>query len=52
MSSYIFRSSRPDSWTNPRPHSDASLRYMAYGPVQPMAQPGLLARLFGGQRAA
>ena len=56
MSSYTFRSSRPDSWTNPRPYRDASLRYMAYGPVQPMvqpiAQPGLLARLFGGQRAA
>lgn len=47
MSSYSFRSSRPDAWTSPRAHRDASLRYMAYGPVQPMHQPGLLARLFG-----
>ncbi|UIP07664.1 hypothetical protein LY632_04495 [Erythrobacter sp. SDW2] len=47
MSSYTFRSSRPDAWTSPRPFSDASTRYMAYGPVQPMQQPGILARLFG-----
>lgn len=28
-----FRSSRPDSWTSPRPHTDASHRLHAYGPV-------------------
>ena len=47
MSSYTFRSSRPDHWTQPRPFSDASLRQMAYGAVQPMPQPGLLQRIFG-----
>ena len=48
MSSYSFRSSRPDSWTNPRPYRDASQRMMAYGKIQPMEQPGFLTRLFGG----
>ncbi len=47
MSSYSFRSSRPDSWTHPRAHRDASLRFMAHGPVQPMEEPGFLQRLFG-----
>ena len=47
MSSISFRSSRPDGWTVPRPHRDASLRYRAHGPIQPMSQPGLLARLLG-----
>lgn len=47
MSSLNYRSSRPDSWTNPRPHSDASLRRRAYGPIQPMDEErGLLWRLF------
>lgn len=36
MSSHHFRSSRPDHWTMPRPWTDASSRYMAYGPVKPM----------------
>jgi hypothetical protein len=31
----------------PRPHQDASLRYIKHGPVQPMEQPGFFARLFG-----
>lgn len=47
MSSYSFRSSRPDSWVQPRAHRDASIRYMTHGPVQPMEEPGLLQRLFG-----
>lgn len=47
MSSYIFRSSRPDSWVQPRAYRDASIRYMTYGPVQPMEEPSLLQRLFG-----
>lgn len=47
MSSLSFRSSRPDSWTMPRPYRDASMRYATYGPIRPMEQPGLLARLFG-----
>ena len=43
-----FRSSRPDAWTNPRPHVDASMRRMTYGRVQPMEdEPGFMARLFG-----
>ena len=47
MSSFNFRSSRPDRWTLPRPHSDASLRRLVHGPIQPMEQPTLLQRLFG-----
>lgn len=49
MSSLTFRSSRPDRWVMPRPHSDASQRYAAYGKIQPMEQPGWLARLFGAR---
>ncbi len=49
MSSYSFRSSRPDGWTQPRPYSDATLRLMAHGPIQPMEEPGFLARLFGNR---
>jgi hypothetical protein len=47
MSSRIFTSSRPDSWTSPRATRDPSLRLAAYGRVQPMGEPGLLERLFG-----
>ena len=47
MSSLSFHSSSPDRWVQPRPHQDASLRYMKHGPIQPMEEPGLLARLFG-----
>ena len=46
MSQYSFHSSRPDGWVSPRPYSDATLRRMAYGPIQPMHRPrGLLSRL-------
>ncbi|MCB2087350.1 MAG: hypothetical protein R3E18_10210 [Sphingomonadaceae bacterium] len=45
MSSLTFRSSRPDSWTMPRAHRDASQRYMAYGPIRPMEEPGLIEKL-------
>jgi len=45
MSSLIFRSSRPDRWTSPRPYSDASLRRHIHGPIQPMEKPSLLERL-------
>lgn len=47
MSSFNFRSSRPDTWNHPRPYRDASLRMQMHGPIQPMEQPGFLARLFG-----
>lgn len=47
MSSISFRSSRPDGWTVPRPYRDASLRFRAHGPIQPMNQPSLLDRLLG-----
>jgi hypothetical protein len=47
MASLSYRSSQPDRWVMPRPHRDASLRYMIHGPIQPMEQePGLFARLF------
>lgn len=47
MSGLSFRSSRPDAWVQPRPHSDASMRYQIHGPIRPMEEPGLIARLFG-----
>lgn len=48
MPSMTYRSSRPDNWTLPRPHRDASLRFLKHGPIQPMAEePGFFARLFG-----
>ena len=49
MSSMSFRSSRPDNWVQPRAHRDASLRYMKHGPLLPMEEPGLLARMFGAR---
>ncbi len=39
MSAMRFRSSNPDSWTQPRPHRDASLRYHMHGPIMPMEEP-------------
>jgi len=43
-----YRSSRADSWTYPRAHSDESSRRRAHGPIQPMEQSGgFLSRLFG-----
>lgn len=36
MSSLSYRSSRPDTWTMPRPYSDASQRRLKHGPIQPM----------------
>jgi hypothetical protein len=45
MSSLSFRSSRPDTWTSPRPPLDAGLRRMAHGKIQPMEQPGFFSRL-------
>lgn len=49
MSAMRFKSSNPDTWIQPRPHRDASLRYMMHGPIVPMEPrpgPGLLRRLF------
>lgn len=46
MSTYTVRSSRPDPWMQPRPHSDPSLRLRKYGRIQPMEKPGFFARLF------
>ena len=47
MSAMRFRTSRADGWIMPRPHCDAHQRYLTYGPIQPMEQPGLLERLVG-----
>jgi hypothetical protein len=49
MSSLSYRSSNPDCWVQPRPYQDASLRFMKFGRIQPMEEPGLLARLFGAR---
>jgi hypothetical protein len=47
MSGLSFRTSRPDTWVQPRPHSDPSIRFRKYGAIRPMEEPGLFARLFG-----
>jgi hypothetical protein len=47
MSNLSYRSSQPDAWVKPRPHRDASQRFMTYGPILPMEQPGFWQRLFG-----
>lgn len=41
-----FTSSGADSWSHPRPYTDASLRRMKHGPIRPMERPGWLRRLF------
>jgi hypothetical protein len=46
MPGLSYRSSQPDRWIMPRPYSDASLRRHVHGPIQPMEEPGFLARLF------
>lgn len=47
VSSLNYRSSRPDSWTCPRPHSDPAQRSLKYGRVIPMDEDrGFLWRLF------
>lgn len=46
MTPASIHSSKPDQWTAPRPYSDASLRYMKYGRIQPLEEPGFLERLF------
>jgi hypothetical protein len=47
MSAYTFHSSRPDQWVSPRPTRDPARRRAIHGPLQPLARPGLLARLLG-----
>ena len=51
MSTLSFRSSKPDPWIAPRPHRDASLRLMTYGPLVPMDEPrtGWWQRLFAAR---
>ncbi|MEE4537045.1 MAG: hypothetical protein V2J51_00945 [Erythrobacter sp.] len=48
MSHMRFHTSRPDSWTAPRPFSDATMRRRKHGPILPLEQPSLLERLLGG----
>lgn len=43
----IFRSSRADGWSSPRPYSDPTYRHMSHGKILPMEEPGFLERLFG-----
>ncbi len=43
---HIFRSSRPDKWSAPRPQSDPVFRHMSHGKILPMEEPGFFARLF------
>lgn len=45
--SKLFRSSRPDGCTSPRPYSDATMRTMNRGKILPMEEPSWLDRLLG-----
>lgn len=47
MTAATFRTSRPDSWTQPRPFSDANTRRHIHGPLLPMddTAPSLWRRL-------
>ena len=40
---------KQDSWSMPRPYTDASYRRMKHGPIQPMEydRPGFFGRIFG-----
>lgn len=48
MTPTLYRSSRPDNWTLPKPHTDANQRYIKHGPIRPMdGDRGFFGRLFG-----
>lgn len=47
MSSYTFRSSKPDHWVSPRPAINPALRAQAYGRIRPMHEPSWHERIFG-----
>lgn len=42
---HSYHSSTPCDWVQPRPHRDASLRYMKHGPLRPMHEPSWWQRL-------
>jgi hypothetical protein len=50
MTVHLRHRDRPCAWVEPRPHSDASLRFRKHGPIRPMREPGLLERIFGRVR--
>lgn len=47
MTTERIHTSAPDRWTNPRPHSDPSLRRAKHGRVLPMQKPTFVERLLG-----
>ncbi len=40
-----------DTWSHPRPYTDACHRRRKYGAVQPMEREGILAKLFKCERS-
>lgn len=42
-----FLTSAPDEWSKPRPQIDPATRLYRHGPIQPMEESGLMARLGG-----
>lgn len=42
-----FHTSAPDEWSKPRRQVDPATRFYRHGPIQPMEEPGLMARLAG-----
>lgn len=47
MTKLSYRSSRPDSWSQPRPFQDPDMRRMKFGRIEPMEKPGFFARFLG-----
>lgn len=47
MAKFVYRSSTPDSRTQPRPFQDPGMRRMKFGKIEPMEKTGFFARLLG-----
>ncbi|MEM8726039.1 MAG: hypothetical protein AAGE86_11015 [Pseudomonadota bacterium] len=46
MTSAPIYTSAPDKWSKPRPYTDATIRRLKHGPVQPMEEPSIFDRWF------
>lgn len=47
MTSHLIHKDRPCAWVQPRQPLHASERLMRFGPVLPMEEPGLWAKIWG-----
>lgn len=49
MAKFSYRSSSPDTWTQPKPFQDPDMRRQKFGKIMPMEKPGLLDRFLRRQ---